>query len=104
MSGTDLTETVVITVGIQGPPGPPGTGSGGGAAYEATFDDSYLSIAKVLIVNHNLNSTPSGVCLFNASGEGVVPDRIEVANPDTIAVHLQSFAPLQGTWTISITA
>ena len=104
MPGTDLTETLLITVGIQGPPGPPGSGSGGGASFEMTFDDSFLSVAKVLIVNHGLGNSPSGVIIYNASGELIVPDRIEVANSNAIAVHLQSFAPLQGTWTVSITA
>jgi hypothetical protein len=100
----DQIETVVITVGIQGPPGPPGSGGGGGgASFEMIFDHSFLSIASVLIVNHGLGNAPSGITVYNASGEGVIPDRIEVASPDMIAVHLQSFAPLQGVWKISIT-
>ena len=86
----------VSSQGLQGIPGPPG------GSYERTFTQADLSVAGILPIIHNLDSYPSGVLLWNASGEQVWPDRLEILTLNTLSVTLQNFAPIAGTWTISI--
>lgn len=91
-------QLTLAEAGVQGVPGE------SGASYEQSFNESNLSVAGLLPVTHNLNSHPSGVAIFTASGESVVPDLIEVLTLNTVALHFQSFRPLSGTWRLSITA
>lgn len=91
----------IVQVGKPGPAGAPGSS---GASYERTFTQADLSIAGLLPVTHGLDSFPSGVHIWDESGESIGPDRVEVLTADAIALDLSSFTPLQGTWTVSITA
>lgn len=104
---TNEHEITVVLAGIQGPPGQQGeqgeAGTGGSPSYATTFTEASLSIAGILVVNHNLNKTPSEVAVWDSTGDKVYPDNIEVINANTIAVSLPSFRPLQGTWTIAVT-
>lgn len=93
--------TTVLQVSRQGATGASGSS---GASYDRTFTQADLSIAALLVVIHGLNSFPSGVAVWSSAGEAIGADRVEVLSADTIAVALESFTPLQGTWTISVTA
>lgn len=117
----ELKEINIVTPGTYIPidlggndgeePGPGGEEPGGGttpppittASFETAFNQSSLSVAGVLVITHNLNSFPSGVVIWNGSGEVIMPDRVEAANANAIAVYLESFAPLAGQWRISVT-
>ncbi|MBL1177649.1 hypothetical protein [Pantanalinema sp. GBBB05] len=92
---------VVDVAGGQGPAGTPA--EGGNASYDRAFTNSDLSIAGLLPVVHDLNTNPSGVTVFNSSGEMVLPDRVEVLTANTLSIDLSSFIPLQGAWSLSIT-
>lgn len=91
---------VAVTTGIQGP-----AGTSGGLAYRTTFVDADLTVAGLLLVNHNLNrATPLSVQVFTASGEPVFPDAITILNSNLLAVGLNSFRPLGGTWQVAVGA
>ncbi len=92
-------ETTVVQVGIPGPAGTPGES---GNSYERTFTQADLSIAGVLAAVHDLGSYPSAIALWDGVGEEVMPDRLEIVSVNAIAIHLESFTPLAGTWTLSI--
>lgn len=100
-----ITEQIITlglgTIGIQGATGT--SGGGGITNYERTFTQADLSIAGILPVIHGLGSFPSGVKIWDDSGEEIGADRIEVLTVDIVAISLSSFMPLQGTYTISIT-
>ncbi len=97
-------DELILTLAAQGIQGPPGTAvPGTGASYSQTFTQANLSIAGVLVVTHNLNSYPSGIAIYNSSGESIVPDRGEITSLNTCAIYLESFAPLAGTWRICLT-
>jgi hypothetical protein len=74
----------------------------GAISYERTFDQANLSVAGRLPIVHGLNTYPSGVTIWNQSGEQIMPDRIEVLSLTTISIDLQSFAPIPGLWRISV--
>ena len=81
-------------------------GGGGGTSssdYERQFTQADLSVAGLLPVNHNLGNRPSGIRVWMGTGENIEPDEIEIVTVNAIAVNLQSFQPLVGTWTVSIT-
>jgi hypothetical protein len=72
------------------------------AEFERGFTQADLSIAGIFAVAHGLNTRPSGVTVYDGTGEEIQPDRITVLNLDTIAVDLASYAPIAGIWRISI--
>jgi hypothetical protein len=92
--------------GIQGPPGADGQdgqdGVNGGLRYEQTFTDASLSIAGILVVNHNLEVYPASARITNASGDRVYPDDEDNLTTSIASFNLSSFSPLQGTWRIVI--
>ncbi|MBL1176877.1 hypothetical protein [Pantanalinema sp. GBBB05] len=76
--------------------------SSGSSSYDSSFTQADLSIANILPVTHGLNTYPSAVTIWNASGESILPDRLEVLTDNAVAIDLSSFAPLAGTWRVSI--
>jgi len=102
-----ITEQIITlglgTIGIQGATGTSSPGGGGITNYERTFTQADLSIAGIFPVIHGLGSFPSGVKIWDDSGEEIGADRIEVLTVDIVAISLSSFMPLQGAYTISIT-
>ena len=72
-------------------------------AYERTFTQADLSVAGVLAVIHNLDAYPSGVVIYADSSQQIEPDLVEFVNSVAIAIHLQSFEPLPGSWKVSVT-
>lgn len=72
--------------------------------FEKTFGQGDLSIAGILPVIHDLNSSPSGCTVYDPDGIEVEPDRFEVVSPNAIAIHLASFTPLMGAWKVSLTS
>jgi hypothetical protein len=62
-----------------------------------------LSLAGWFPVNHGLNTFPSGVTVWDGSGERIGPDDVEVLSVNLISVWLASFMPFSGTFTIAIT-
>lgn len=75
-----------------------------GIAFERAFTNTDLTVAGVLPVVHDLNRYPSGVVVWNPSGETVAPDGVDIVSPNAIAINLESFAPLSGTWRVSLVA
>lgn len=71
--------------------------------FEKTFTQADLSVAGILPVNHGLSTYPSGVAVYDNTGEEINPDRVEVLTNSTIAIDLSSYSPISGTWRISIT-
>lgn len=88
------TPTRVIEVGSSN--------TSGSSSYDRSFTQADLSIANILPVTHGLNTYPSAVAIWNASGESILPDRLEVLTDNAVAIDLSSFAPLAGTWRVSI--
>ena len=82
----------------------PGLQSGSGTIsnYERTFVQSSLTIANLLVVIHNLHTIPSGVSIFDADGNQIIPDKITILSVDSIAIDFSSFVPIVGTWQLSI--
>lgn len=96
-----VTEITIAPVGVQGLKGDPG--DAGNPAYERAFTQADLSIADILAVAHGLNTYPSGICVYDEIGALIEPDDVFIVSVNAIATDLKSFAPLNGTWTISIT-
>ena len=98
-------KVTTIEVSSRGLQGVPGEGSTGSVSYERTFNQSNLSVAGMLPIVHGLNTYPSGVMVWNQSGEQIMPDRVEVSPflpLTTFSIDLQSFMPISGLWRISI--
>lgn len=93
-------EVTIVTVGLQGPAGA-GGGVGGGV-FEMSFTDANLSVGSAITVTHSLNRTPAGFAVWNSSGEQVMPDRVEEISVNAIALWLESYRPLQGTWSVTV--
>ena len=74
------------------------------AVFRSTFTNASLSIAGVYVVTHPLNAEPAGVFIRNEVGELIWPDQVEVSGTTAIAVYLESFQPLAGTWSLTLTA
>jgi hypothetical protein len=75
---------------------------GSSSSYEIAFDQATLTIANILIVTHNLGTYPSAVTIYDQVGELIEPDRIEVLSINMLAITLDTFAPIAGTWRVSI--
>lgn len=91
---------VEIVGGIQGPPG-----TSSGLAYRQSFTEGSLTIAGLLVVSHNLNNlVPLSIAIFDANGEQVYPDNVEVVSANALTINMESFRPLQGTYNLSIGA
>jgi hypothetical protein len=76
----------------------------GATQFEQTFTEASLSVAGVLPVIHNLNTYPSAVTVWTNTGIPLSADRVDFSGSNAIAVTLESFRPLVGTWRISIGA
>lgn len=72
------------------------------SSYERTFTEADLTVAGLLPVNHNLNSYPSAVGIFDGNTEQVQPDKIDILTTDSLAIDLSSYRPLIGVWTVSV--
>ena len=70
--------------------------------YERTFNQFDLTILNKLPVIHNLGSYPSAVSITDNTGEPIFPDNWDNASVNSIAVDLNSFVPISGTWKISV--
>ncbi|MBD2156232.1 hypothetical protein [Leptolyngbya sp. FACHB-16] len=75
-----------------------------GIAFETTFTSTNLTVAGLLPVVHDLNRRPSGVVVWNPVGESVAPDGVDVISLNAIAINLESFVPISGTWRVSLVA
>lgn len=54
---------------VQGPPGPPGPGSGTATTFE--YDSGPTAVASH-VINHNLGSRPNVSCFLRATGQQIV--------------------------------
>jgi hypothetical protein len=82
-----------------------GGGSGGdGAEFSRTFTQSDLSVIGLLPIVHGLNSYPSGVAVYDNFGEIVEPDTWRSLSLTATEINLESFLPIEGLWSVSITS
>jgi hypothetical protein len=79
-----------------------GGGGGGGNLFELSFTNSNLSVAGILVATHGLGFTPCAPTVYDSLGETIYPDRVEVLTNTMMAINLESFVPLQGTWKVII--
>lgn len=68
------------------------------ADYSMQFTQSNLSIAGILPAVHGRNALPCSVTVLDDQGLVIIPDSINLTNPNAIAVGLQNFTPLAGQW------
>lgn len=68
------------------------------ADYSLTFTQSNLSINSILPAVHGRNATPCAVTVLDDQRFEIVPDSIDLSNPNAIAVELLSFVPFTGQW------
>lgn len=74
-----------------------------GDDYELTFADTDLTDG-LLTVSHNLgNQYPSGVNVWDSQNGHITPDGVQAVDANTLQVSLVSYAPLEGTWRVSVT-
>lgn len=81
----------------------PNLATGSSASFERSFVNADLSIAGVLPVTHNLATHPSGVEIWTNSSQQIDPDSIEYLGTNAVAIGLESFMPIAGTWRVSVT-
>ena len=72
------------------------------SGYSVQFGDADLSVAGILVTQHNLNLIPAAIAILDANGEWIYPDRIEALTATTIAINLESFRPLQSSWRLVV--
>jgi hypothetical protein len=77
-------------------------GGGGGNLFELSFTNNNLSVAGILVATHGLGFTPCAPTVYDSLGETIYPDRVEVLTNTMMAINLESFVPLQGTWKVII--
>ena len=87
----------------------PGLGGGGGGGSGATPDISFtqasLTVASILPVpNHGLGVYPSAIAIYDEIGNQVMPDHWRALTLNSLEIGLESYAPITGTWILSITA
>jgi hypothetical protein len=133
----DRCESIVVEVGIQGPPGAssdmqrsvydtnnngivdaaesvPWAGVIGGQAavnsaiaareFSLSFTDTDLSMAGLLIVDHNLGKYPTAITVWDGTRRVMTPDWIEDPTINRTILSLEGFRPLVGTWIIYLGA
>jgi hypothetical protein len=88
--------------GAKGDKGDAGAPGSAGATYKTIFTNTNLSVVGILAVTHNLNTYPSAVMLWNAVGEQIFPDAIDILTTNMLSIDLSSFVPLVGTYSLSI--
>lgn len=104
-SPTSQISAVHSYVGLPGKDGAPGSGGNETLSFERTFTQADLSIAGILPVVHGLNSYPSAVTVFDEWGVALSStDGWANSSVNAIAIDLSSFAPIAGTWRVSITS
>ncbi len=106
---TSENNVVVSSVGIQGATGAtgfPGSSGGGGAngevSFQQTFTQSNLSIAGLIPITYSAAIPASGLVVYDNVGNTVNPDHWRSLSATTIEINLESFVPIVGTWTASI--
>ena len=71
--------------------------------YEIDFTEGDLSIAGVLVKQHNLGKIPVAAMLFDPSGESIGIQKIEVLTINAIAIPMNDFMPLKpGDWKLVV--
>lgn len=81
-----------------------GTTPGGGdglSTYRLDFTEQSFSNG-LLTVTHNLGGTPVAITITNGAGMVVMPDNIAIVSANAIAITLESFRPLVGTWSVAV--
>lgn len=86
---------------------PPNTNSGGNGVepFEQTFNQSSLTIANLLIVNHSLGRIPSGISFYDKDLNEFEIDSLILSpgNPtNVIVVDLSSYVPIIGTCKVKV--
>jgi hypothetical protein len=81
-----------------------GTYSGaGGGYYSTSFNDINL-VSSVLYVNHGLGTQYVNVDVWDNNNEKVIPNYVKATNANSVDIGLASFAPIAGTWHVSVAA
>jgi hypothetical protein len=74
-----------------------------GGTYEVSFSNGDM-VGTNYIAVHNLATFPSGVAVYDENGIEVTPDSIQNNGTSQVSISLESYAPINGTWRVSLTA
>jgi len=87
--------------GFSGFSGAAGSGGGGSSNYSTTITNVDLS-AGVATITHNLGDSAPIVVIYDNNFKMLVPDEITVIDSNTIQIDLTSYAPISGTWYLTV--
>jgi hypothetical protein len=68
----------------------------------ATFTQADLSVAGIFPYTHNLDTDRPKAIVFDNTGAVIYPDEIIPQGSNAIAIHLGTYTPIVGTWTLKI--
>lgn len=71
-------------------------------SYLATFNNNSLINGELIVPFDSSDGDMPQVDLFNQNGIEVYPTDVIIRNPSTIAVVLEGYTPILGSWTIRV--
>jgi hypothetical protein len=100
----DEFDVQVVLSTEQGPPGPPGANGTSAARASRLFTSAELTVANLLVYQHDLGNVPTSILVLDQNKEVVDPDRRGVLTDDVVFLDLTSFTGFPGTWEIIVGA
>lgn len=68
--------------------------------YRLNFNQASLSVANLLVVNHNFGDYPANISIWDSDNKSIIPDDITNSSINSLSVDLSSYAPIIGTYEI----
>lgn len=74
--------------------------TGTSTQYRLNFNQASLSVANLLVVNHNFGDYPANISIWDSDNKSIIPDDITNSSINSLSVDLSSYAPIIGAYEI----